>query len=137
MFHVPNQFRVRSCPSVRALESNDSHGNNGAFVLRSPVSPDWDLFVIASDGGGWDHVSAQARKVLSADGHVAAIDMSGRVPTWDEMCFLKNTFWDPEDAVVQYHPPVSEYVNRHKFTLHLWRPTSPGVEIPRPPTYMV
>lgn len=64
------------------------------------------LFCQASDGGGWEHVS------------VSTIE---RCPTWDEMCKVKSLFWDDDDLVVQYHPPASEYVNNHPYTLHLWR----------------
>ncbi len=63
----------------------------------------------------WEHISASIR---------------GRTPTWEEMCYLKNLFWDEEDCVVQYHPPKSEYVNLAKNCLHLWRYRG---EMPRPP----
>ena len=55
-------------------------------------------------------------------------------PTWDEMCFVKDIFWDEEDLVVQYHPPKSEYVNNHEHVLHLWRPI--GLQIPLPPSIL-
>jgi hypothetical protein len=62
------------------------------------------------DEAGWEHVS------------VSVLDHKGvRVPTWKEMCFVKDLFWDAEECVVQYHPPHSEYVNHHPHTLHLWR----------------
>jgi hypothetical protein len=68
----------------------------------------------------WDHVS------------VSLVD---RCPTWDEMVYIKNIFFSPEEAVIQFHPPESEYVNRHPFTLHLWKPLL--FEIPLPPKEMV
>jgi hypothetical protein len=51
------------------------------------------------------------------------------------MCEVKNIFWDPEDCVVQFHPPESQYVNYHPFTLHLWRKVGSGFETP--PGYMI
>jgi hypothetical protein len=78
------------------------------------------LFVIASWGYGWDHVSVSRRN---------------RLPEWSEMCRVKDLFWEAEECVVQYHPPKSDYVNVHPRCLHLWKPQ--GVEIPRPPSYMV
>lgn len=51
------------------------------------------------------------------------------------MCLVKSIFWDDEDAVMQLHPPRSEWVNNHRYCLHLWRPV--GVEIPLPPSWMV
>lgn len=51
------------------------------------------------------------------------------------MCQVKAIFWDKDDVVMQLHPAESEYVNFHKYCLHLWRPI--GIAIPVPPTYMV
>ncbi len=61
--------------------------------------------------------------------HVS-VSLAHRCPTWDEMCKVKDLFWDSEDTVVQYHPPRSEYVNLAKHCLHLWRWTKG--EFPRP-----
>lgn len=61
--------------------------------------------------------------------HVS-VSFPHRTPTWDEMCKVKDLFFDPEDCVVQYHPAAAEYVNMHKFCLHLWR-WSKG-EFPKP-----
>ena len=60
---------------------------------------------------------------------------SNVMPSWDDMCYLKDLFWDPMDCVVQYHPPHSEYVNNHKWCLHLWRPTN--AVLPMPDSIMV
>ena len=113
MFKVPNKYRVRAGRMV----SDDSCGNNGAFLV--PVGLEL-CFVIASDGLGWQHVSAS---------------FQGRVPTWMEMCVLKDLFWDEEDTVMQLHPPKSEYINCHPNVLHLWRPLHQ--DIPKPPGHLV
>ena len=67
------------------------------------------------DGFEWEHVS------------VALTDHRGkylkRLPTWDEMTFIKELFWDDQDCVIQIHPPRSEYVNLNPWVLHLWRGT--------------
>ena len=68
----------------------------------------------------WEHVS---------------VSYADRIPCWETMCQIKDLFWSPEDCVVQYHPPHSEYVNCHPNVLHLWRPL--GADLPRPPTWMV
>jgi hypothetical protein len=47
------------------------------------------------------------------------------------MCFVKDLFRDPEECVVQYHPPLSRYVKFHQHRLHLWRPMHG--EFPMPP----
>ena len=101
------------------MASDSSFGNNGCFVIES-IKKGRTLYVIASNGMGWEHVSVHV-----LDGK------EQRTPTWREMCFIKDLFWDGEDVVIQYHPMKSEYVNNHPFTLHLWRPTE--LMIPRPP----
>jgi len=117
-----NRHRVRT----GRMGSDDSEGRNGMFVFRTGKI---DLICICSDGYGdvcdWEHVSARAR----------GLDLKERVPTWEEMCMLKDLFFEPEECVVQFHPPHSEYVNCHKHVLHLWR--HKHVEIPRPPPELV
>ena len=111
-FKVPNKFRVRT----GAMASSEENGNNGMFVVI--LRNNQKVKVIASDGLGWEHVS---------------VSRSDRTPTWDEMCQIKDLFWDEEDCVVQYHPAKADYVNIHNHCLHLWRTEG----IPTPPTFMV
>lgn len=124
MFHVPNKNRV----TTGIMASDDSFGNNGCFCIQIGN----DLFhIIASDGEAmkgkielWEHVSVHAVK-----------NKKQETPTWDDMCKIKDIFWDEEDAVVQYHPKKSEYVNRHPNVLHLWRPVVQ--KLPTPPKILV
>ena len=67
----------------------------------------------------WEHVS---------------VSLPDRCPTWDEMCFIKDLFWNSDECVVQYHPPKSDYVNVAKNCLHLWKYAGP---MPRPPKIYV
>ncbi len=129
-FRVPESARIRTHP---ILGTDESAGNNGAFALFSP-DPGWRLFIIASaaddpdvpESAGWEHVSV----------HVERISTGGqRTPSWKEMCIVKDTFWEPEDVVMQLHPRASQYVNHHPHTLHLWRSTRQP--IPEPPTILV
>ena len=78
--------------------------------------------VIWSNGAGWEHVSVAPynRRI---------------VPSWDDMCRLKDMFFREDETVVQYHPAKSEYVNNVPNCLHLWRPTE--AEMPTPPAIMV
>jgi hypothetical protein len=80
--------------------------------------------MIVSDGAGWEHVSVHVE-------HEKGL----RTPTWSEMCYIKDKFWDKEDCVVPYHPPESDYINNHPHVLHLWRPTE--LDVPRPPWILV
>ena len=57
---------------------------------------------------GWEHVS---------------ICLYNRQPSWDEMCEVKDIFWDDEEQVVQIHPRKSQYVNITE-AFHLWRPSN-------------
>lgn len=111
---APEKYRI----TQGQLASDKSYGNNGAFFV--PLANGQKVFVIASDGAGWDHVS---------------VSRQDRVPTWDEMCQVKNLFFSEDEVVIQYHPRKRDYVNFHERCLHLWRPTS--VELPTPPTWMV
>ena len=79
-----------------------------------------DLAVIASWGGGWDHVS---------------VSLQNRCPVWDEMNHIKDVFFDEHECVMQLHPPKNEWINNHPNCLHLWRPH--GTFIPTPPQDMV
>lgn len=116
-FHVPNQYRVRG--GVGA--SSEADGNNGWFIVPSPKQAGRRLAIVASDGMGWEHVSVHAGEGTRS-----------LTPTWAEMCFVKDLYWDEEDVVVQYHPRRSEYVNCHEHTLHLWRPTNQPIPTPDP-----
>lgn len=120
-----NRFRLRH----GHYGSDDSIGNHGAFQI--PVMDNTKLMVIATEGDddGWEHVSA----------HAVYTSKSGkktqRTPNWAEMCYLKNSFWDEEETVLQFHPPRSKYINNHPHVLHLWRKR--GAEIELPPSILV
>jgi hypothetical protein len=108
-FHVPEKFRV-----INGIMGSDaSYGNNGAFII--PLRHSQKVQVIASTGLGWEHVS---------------VSRQDRCPTWEEMCQIKNIFWDEDDCCIQFHPPKSEYVNNHPFCLHIWRPLDAVIPMP-------
>lgn len=75
---------------------------------------------VASWGGGWEHVS---------------VSYSNRCPTWEEMCIVKDIFWNEDETVIQYHPAQKDYVNNHPYCLHMWKPI--GIELPTPPPVFV
>lgn len=105
---VPEKYRIIS----GGLATDSSYGNNGFFLVP------FESFVLrvqASNGLSWDHVS---------------ISLANRIPNWREMCFIKDMFFDPEDCVVQYHPPKNNYVNIHNNCLHLWKPQNEKLPIP-------
>jgi hypothetical protein len=109
-----DDFRVAEGP-YRSYRGDDY----GAFLFPGPCNQ--NLKVIASPGDAhegiaWEHVSVSLRN---------------RCPNWEEMCFVKALFWEDDTAVMQLHPPKSEWINNHLYCLHLWRPLD--AEIPLPP----
>ena len=107
--------------------SDSSYQNNGAFMLPvlkaggeiilsdDPKICHCTLGIIVSDGMDWDHVS---------------VSLPSRCPNWEEMCFVKDLFFEPEEPAMQLHPPKSDYVNYHQHCLHLWRPQAKRIPLP-------
>lgn len=122
MFHVPNQHRIRkqhlvkdSTGKIENLGTDKSYGNNGLFMFWFNG---YEVLCQVSDGLDWEHVSVTINRQ--------------RTPTWEVMNHVKDLFWDEEDIVIQFHPPKSQYVNRHPFCLHLWRPIGTILPLPDP-----
>ena len=90
-------------------------GMSGWITLKGK-----SLVFVASFGGGWDHVS---------------VSLANRCPTWDEMCEVKDIFFDEHETCVEYHPAKQDYVNVYPYCLHIWRPQD--VELPKPPKIFV
>lgn len=107
-----NSFRVRSRLGV-------GDDTCGAFSVPSPID-NASMYVIASSGGGWDHVSVSRRN---------------RPPNWAEMEAVRELFFKNDETVIQFSVPRADHVNCHPNCLHLWRPQE--TEIPRPPAWMV
>lgn len=76
--------------------------------------------IVWSWGGGWEHVSVAP--------------LNGTIPKWEDMCFIKDMFWEDTDWVVQFHPSKDEYVNNMPNCLHLWR--SINQDMPTPPSIL-
>lgn len=114
------RFRVQQGP----LASSRPDGNNGQFIVPftppTPLDSRIVLMCVVSDGADWEHVSVSV-KVRMFSGQLRE---SERTPTWEEMCHVKDLFWDRDECVIQYHPRAAEYRNCHKYVLHLWRPTN-------------
>lgn len=114
-----NWSHLESARNTTGLMASREGDDFGAFYVSRGKT---QLIIIASCGSEeipWEHVSLRAR------------DYKGeRCPTWDEMCFAKDLFWDAEECVIQFHPPKSEYVNNHPFVLHLWKPTAFDLRMP-------
>jgi hypothetical protein len=98
--------------------SDESDGAAGAFFIKGPRGRKLKIMSSGPDEeSGWEHVSISTER---------------EVPNWEEMCFVKNLFWDEEECVMQLHPPKSQYVNFHPYCLHLWRPLNGNIPMPDP-----
>ncbi len=132
----PERHRVTAEVCARlgwapGVASTAADGMAGMFLIPNPLSSlgrrrmgrgfEGLIRCVVHDGqgaGGWEHVSAS---------------FDHRCPTWEEMCLVKDAFWCEDEVAVQFHPAKADYVNRHPFTLHLWRHPS----IATPPPHLV
>ena len=94
---------------IKPMELDESGG-----VARIQLRGGFKGTVIwGCDEEGWEHVSVSAHDLR-------------QMPTWTEMCQVKDLFFDAEEEAVQIHPKESEYVHGVLGTdtniLHLWRP---------------
>lgn len=119
---VPERYRV----ITGHLASRASMGANGFFAIPHYRIAGYEIRCMVSNGMGWDHVSVT----------IAPLNKNAtRCPTWEEMCWVKDQFWNKDEIVWQYHPAESDYVSDHHFCLHLWK--KQGFEIPTPDPMMV
>lgn len=98
---------------------SDNGDRFGAFTFHRDGAKYLALASCGMDGVAWEHVSVSK-----------SIGPSSVTPTWDDMTWIKDKFWEPEECVLQLHPPKSQYVNVHRNCLHLWRPTDRAIPIP-------
>lgn len=120
----PDRYRDQTDPRYVSKPGDEF----GKFRIRSDDPRERHLCVIATANFGeirWDHVS------------VSSYAFNGRkeipvMPTWDEMCQVKDLFWGYEETVIQYHPPRSQYVNHKANVLHLWCHADNPIPTPNP-----
>ena len=113
-----NKFRVKD----GMWKTTDTDKFGFFFIGIKPGTPPLKVMSAPFDTPhkDWEHVS---------------VSLPNRCPTWDEMCKVKDLFWDKNQTVIQFHPPEGEYVNNCGFCLHLWRNVKNKTEIP--PTDLV
>jgi hypothetical protein len=85
-----------------------------SYEFPSPKVKGGKLQVLAStdnsDKGRLEHISVKGYTKTSF-----------YTPCWDEMCYIKDAFFEAEQVVIQLHPKKSQHVNINENTLHLWR----------------
>lgn len=100
---------------IEAERANDGMG--GKYYDK--YTGKWLNFIFSYQMG-WEHLS---------------VSMPGKTPSWEQMCRMKDIFWDKNECCVEYHPKEEDYVNNHNHCLHIWKPTE--VELPTPPSILV
>src|SRR5215475_2421685 len=106
-----DMFRIRAPKEfleVNGMSDEEAMGDtyNGCFRFPNPLKHHGTLRVVASSGLDWDHVS---------------VSLEDRCPYWDEMEWIKRRFFLEDEIAFQLHVKTKDYINRHPFTLHLWR----------------
>lgn len=95
------------------LENKYIWGHNIMFPVHSAwiKLPDCGTCSViwSENENGMEHVSISPKKRL-------------RIPTRNDMCVLKETFFRDSEEAYEIHPKKSEYVNMVENCLHLWKP---------------
>lgn len=78
-----------------------------------------EFYLPIADGIG--NVSALNFKNDSWEHVLIDLEAQKRCATYEEMCNLKDIFWDENEIAIQVHPAKSDYINFCKYCLHLWR----------------
>ena len=111
-----NKYRNRK--AERILFSGFPSYRCGVFEI--PLKSGVTVKVIMDNGINeeeWEHVS---------------VSLKDRCPTWEEMCEVKDLFFEEDETVVQFHPPKKDYVNIYPYCLHLWRYKPDDFPAPKP-----
>lgn len=89
---------------------------------KAKVIQDYDkvLNFIFSWACGWEHLS---------------VSTTVKTPTWEQMCKMKDIFWNEDEVCMQLHPAKENYINNMPYCLHIWKPIKEN--IPTPPNIMV
>lgn len=114
---MKNIEEIKKTPNLFIEAETKNDGMGGKYYDKHTGK--WLNFIFSYQMG-WEHLS---------------VSMPSRTPTWDQMCIMKDIFWNKNEACVEYHPREEDYVNNHKHCLHIWRPTHEP--LPTPPSILV
>ena len=76
------KYRARKAEILIYGDNGDEY--NGVFKIPLPSGETAN--VIISNGMGWEHVS---------------VSLKDRCPRWQEMCYIKDLFWNDDEVVIQ------------------------------------
>lgn len=110
------------------IKAEKSNGFGGSIFPieykngKAKIIQDYDkvLNFIFSWACGFEHLS---------------VSTTVKTPTWEQMCKMKDIFWNENEICMQLHPSKENYINNMPYCLHIWRPINK--EIPTPPNLMV
>lgn len=108
---------IKKTPNLIIEAETENDGMGGRYYDR--INNKWLNFIFSYQLG-WEHLS---------------VSTPCKTPTWEQMCMMKDIFWNKDEACVEYHPKDEDYVNMHKHCLHIWKPTNQ--ELPTPPHILV
>lgn len=108
---------IKSTPNLVIEAEAENDGIGGKYYDKYSGK---FLNFIFSYQMGWEHLS---------------VSMPNKTPSWEQMCMMKNIFWNEDEACVEYHPKKEDYVNNHKHCLHIWKPANEV--LPLPPSILV
>ncbi len=108
---------IRKTPNLIIEAETENDGLGGKYYDK--INNKWLNFIFSYQMG-WEHLS---------------VSMPSKTPSWDQMCMMKDIFWNKDEACVQYHPKEEDYVNMHPHCLHIWKPIEQ--ELPTPPHLLV
>ena len=114
---MKNIEEIKKTPNLFIEAETKNDGMGGKYY--DEYTGKWLNFIFSYQMG-WEHLS---------------VSMPSRTPTWEQMCIMKDIFWNKNEACVEYHPREEDYVNNHKHCLHIWRPTHEP--LPTPPSILV
>ncbi len=112
---------MRPWPEIEKRGAMIAERRDDGVMIILPVGM-FLLQIIASNGGGWDHVSVSVKEL---DGHQVE-----RCPTWAEMSIAHRLCFNEIEYAMQLHVPPHKHVNNHPFVLHLWRPHCAPLPVP-------
>jgi hypothetical protein len=125
-----NQYRDRNMEAKLGLTSFSEHDHFfGCFLIKTSGHPKPLRVIVtrfredqpvADSNLPWNHIS---------------VSLPNRTPTWTEMSFVKDLFFEPDEVAMQLHVAEKDHVSNHEHCLHIWQPALDV--IPTPPSIMV
>ncbi len=152
-------MRKTLAPEIEKQRDRDNGGTpndgpHGCFRLLCPVM-NRRLLVIASDGREWgktlemptdqelssypQEMQEKIRAVVKNRREVTflgppwehvSVSHKLTVPTYYELSWIKEQFWEDSETVVFFFPAKTAHVNIHANCLHLWRMTDGTFPMP-------